>query len=160
MWAPWRMAYIDQEHDPDRGSRCVFCALPAEQDDARTYVLHRGERAFVIMNLYPYNNGHVMTVPYVHCASLRDLDRETVAEMMVLAQRAQVVIDEAMHPQGFNVGINQGRAAGAGIADHVHMHVVPRWIGDTNFMPVLGDVRVMPQHLDETYALLRPGFAT
>ena len=161
MWAPWRMAYIEQEHDHGfEGSRCVFCELPAQQDDARTYVLHRGERAFVIMNLYPYNNGHVMTVPYAHCASLRELDRETAGEMMALAQRAQAVIEDAMHPHGFNVGINQGRAAGAGIADHVHMHVVPRWIGDTNFMPVLGDVRVMPQHLDDTYALLRPGFAT
>jgi len=155
------MAYVGREHDDGyEGDRCVFCTLPAQMDDAGTYILHRGARAFVIMNLYPYNNGHVMTVPYAHHASLGDLDAETAAEMMLLAQRSQAVIAEAMHPQGFNLGINQGRAAGAGIADHIHLHVVPRWVGDTNFMPVLGDVRVMPQHLDETYALLRPGFAT
>lgn len=160
MWAPWRMAYIEREHqDGYTGSQCPFCALPAQNDDARTYILHRGENAFVIMNLYPYNNGHLMTVPYAHHSSLADLDAATLGEMMVLAQRAQAIIDAAMHPHGYNLGLNQGTAAGAGIADHVHLHVVPRWAGDTNFMPVLGDLRVMPQHLDETYALLRPGFA-
>jgi ATP adenylyltransferase len=160
MWAPWRMAYIEREHqDGYEGPQCPFCALPAQNDDTRTYILHRGENAFVIMNLYPYNNGHLMTVPYAHHASLGDLDAATLGEMMLLAQKAQAVLDATMHPQGYNLGLNQGRAAGAGIADHVHLHVVPRWVGDTNFMPVLGDVRVMPQHLDETYALLRPGFA-
>lgn len=160
MWSPWRMAYISAEHDHGfEGPDCVFCALPARSDDARTYILYRGVRAFVIMNLYPYNNGHLMMVPYAHVDSLGALDEPTLTEMMTLAQRAQAVVSEAMRPQGFNIGINQGRAAGAGIADHVHMHLVPRWVGDTNFMPVLGDVRVMPQHLDETYELLRPGFS-
>ncbi|MEW6581270.1 MAG: HIT domain-containing protein [Actinomycetota bacterium] len=158
MWAPWRMTYV-AGGDRDDDLRCVFCALPRENDDARSLILHRGERAFVIMNRYPYNNGHLMTVPYAHVDSLRDLDAATAAEMMALTQRSQAVLERAMRPQGFNIGLNQGRAAGAGIADHVHMHIVPRWVGDTNFMPVLGDVRVMPQHLDETYALLRPGFA-
>jgi len=159
MWAPWRMRYITAEHTGGyEGPSCVFCDLPAQDDDARTYILHRGEHAFVIMNLYPYNNGHLMLVPYVHVDSLRAVPAPALAEMMALAQRAQEVLELTMRPQGFNLGINQGRAAGAGIADHVHMHIVPRWVGDTNFMPALGDVRVMPQHLDETYALLRPGF--
>jgi len=159
MWSPWRMSYITAEKEHGfEGPECVFCDLPARDDDARTYILYRGERAFVIMNLYPYNNGHLMMVPYAHVDSLAELDEPTVTELMTLAQRSQAVLGERMRPQGFNLGVNQGRAAGAGIADHVHMHLVPRWVGDTNFMPALGDVRVMPQHLDETYALLRPGF--
>jgi ATP adenylyltransferase len=151
------MAYVGDDGKAERGG-CVFCDLPARNDDESTYILHRGALAFVIMNLYPYNNGHLMLVPYQHVPALTDLPPETLAELMALAQRSEAVLQEAMHPQGYNLGINQGRAAGAGIADHIHMHVVPRWIGDTNFMPVLGDVRVLPQHLDETYALLRPGF--
>jgi ATP adenylyltransferase len=159
MWSPWRMAYITAEHEGTyEEPACVFCDLPKRADDDRTYILYRGARAFVIMNLYPYNNGHLMMVPYAHVDSLADLDEATLTELMTLAQRSQAVVQERMRPQGFNVGINQGRAAGAGIADHVHMHLVPRWVGDTNFMPVFGDTRVMPQHLDETYALLRPGF--
>jgi len=159
MWSPWRMAYVAQEKDHGfEGLECVFCDLPAQADDASTYILYRGRRAFVIMNLYPYNNGHLMMVPYAHVDSLAALDEETMAELMALAKRSQAVLEERMRPQGYNLGVNQGRAAGAGIADHVHMHLVPRWVGDTNFMPALGDVRVMPQHLDETYALLLPGF--
>jgi ATP adenylyltransferase len=154
------MAYVGAEHEHGfDGPSCVFCDLPARNEDDRTYILHRGERAYVIMNLYPYNNGHLMMVPYRHVDNLRDLEEATLAEMMTLAQRSQDVLEDAMRPQGFNLGINQGRAAGAGIAEHVHMHLVPRWVGDTNFMPVMGDVRVMPQHLDETYALLKPGFS-
>jgi ATP adenylyltransferase len=159
MWSPWRMAYVSAEKDHDgRGAACVFCDLPARRDDERTYILYRGARAFVIMNLYPYNNGHLMVVPYAHVDSIAHLDGDALTEMMVLIQRAQAVVEESMRPQGFNIGVNQGRAAGAGIADHVHMHLVQRWVGDTNFMPVMGDVRVMPQHLDETYSLLLPGF--
>lgn len=160
MWSPWRMAYIAAGKEPGpEPPACVFCDLPAQADDARSYILYRGDRAYVIMNLYPYNNGHLMTVPYAHVDSLTALDAATLTEMMQLTQRAQAVLQDAMRPQGFNLGMNQGRAAGAGIADHVHMHIVPRWVGDTNFMPVLGDTRVMPQHLDETYRLLLPGFA-
>ncbi len=159
MWAPWRMAYIAGDHDHGSdGPTCVFCTLPARDDDARTYILQRGEHCFVIMNLYPYNNGHLMVVPYAHVDSLLALDAETTAEMMRLTQRAQTVLAATMRPHGFNVGMNQGRAAGAGIADHVHLHILPRWIGDTNFMPALGDCRVMPQHMDDTYELLKPGF--
>jgi len=155
------MAYITAEHDHGfAGPECVFCDIPRRRDDAASYLLHRGERAFVVMNLYPYNNGHLMVIPYAHVDSLLALDADTLAEMMALTRRAQAVVADRMRPQGFNVGMNQGRAAGAGIADHVHMHLLPRWVGDTNFMPALGDTRVMPQHLDDTYALLRPGFDT
>jgi ATP adenylyltransferase len=160
MWSPWRMTYVSADHEGAyEQPECVFCDLPARADDERTYILYRGARAFVIMNLYPYNNGHLMMVPYAHVDSLAALDEPTLTELMTLAQLSQSVLEDRMRPQGFNLGVNQGRAAGAGIADHVHMHLVPRWVGDTNFMPALGDVRVMPQHLDETYALLRPGFA-
>lgn len=154
------MSYVSADKDTGpEGAACVFCDLSARHDDARSYILYRGARAFVIMNLYPYNNGHLMVVPYAHVDALGALDEPTLTEMMTLAQRSQAVVGERMRPQGFNLGINQGRAAGAGIADHIHMHVLPRWSGDTNFMPALGDVRVMPQHLDETYQLLLPGFA-
>lgn len=160
MWAPWRMRYIEREHTGGYERQgCVFCDLPAALDDQGTYILRRGRSAYVIMNLYPYNNGHLMVVPYAHVDSLLALDDDTAAEMTRLSQEAQRVIEERMKPHGFNLGMNQGRAAGAGIADHLHLHLVPRWVGDTNFMPATGDVRVMPQSLDETYALLAPGFA-
>ena len=159
MWAPWRMAYVGKEHDEGfEGPRCVFCRLPEQHADDETYILHRGEHAFVVMNLYPYNNGHLMVVPYAHTDNLVALSAETLAEMTAQLQRAQAILADAMRPQGFNMGINQGSASGAGIAEHLHWHLVPRWVGDTNFMPVLGDTRVMPQHLDETYQLLRPRF--
>lgn len=159
MWAPWRMAYVGKEHDEGYdGARCVLCRLQREEDDERALILARGEHSFAIMNLYPYNNGHLMVVPYEHTDNLTRLDAPTLAEMMGLMQRAQGILTDVMRPQGFNMGINQGSASGAGIADHLHMHLVPRWVGDTNFMPVLGDTRVMPQHLDETYQLLKPRF--
>lgn len=156
IWAPWRMDYVGREHDEGfDGPRCVFCRLPRGGDDAAAYILHRGERAFVIMNLYPYNNGHLMVVPFAHTDNLVDLDATTLAEMTALLQEAQRILTDTMRPHGFNMGINQGAAAGAGVAEHIHWHLVPRWAGDTNFMPVLGDTRVMPQHLDETYRLLK-----
>ncbi len=157
MWAPWRMRYVSTPSD-ERPAGCVFCDLPAQADDAATYILRRGRSAYVIMNLYPYNNGHLMVVPYAHESELPALDAEVVSEMMKLTQDSQRIVQQAMRPQGFNLGMNQGRAAGAGIDEHLHLHIVPRWAGDTNFMPAVGDVRVMPQHLDETFALLRLGF--
>jgi ATP adenylyltransferase len=150
------MAYVSAEHgDEYEGPSCVFCDLPARGDDAATYILHRGERAFVIMNLYPYNNGHLMIVPYAHTDTIAALDEPTLTEMMMLARRSQAVLEERMRPQGFNIGVNQGRVAGAGIEDHLHVHVVPRWGGDTNFMPVLGEARVLPEALDATWDRLR-----
>lgn len=151
------MRYVASQPD-ERAAGCVFCDLPAQGDDTATYILRRGRLAFVIMNLYPYNNGHLMVVPYAHQASFPELDRAAATEMLDLARLSQQVVQDAMRPQGFNLGMNLGRAAGAGIDDHLHLHIVPRWVGDTNFMPAIGDTRVMPQHLDETYALLRKGF--
>jgi ATP adenylyltransferase len=157
IWAPWRLAYV-KDASKDSADECVFCAKPAEDDDEANLIVHRGERCFVILNLYPYTNGHLMVAPFQHVATLPELDAETVAEMMALAQSAMRLLEDTYSPHGYNVGFNQGRVAGAGVEHHIHMHVVPRWGGDTNFMPVLADVRVMPQTLEQTYEALRGGF--
>jgi ATP adenylyltransferase len=151
LWAPWRMAYINQPGSPaDEG--CFLCAKARQHDeDAANFVLARGKRCFVIMNLYPYNNGHLMIAPYQHLPTIEHLKAPVLTEMMVLAQRCLAALRAAMHPDGFNMGINQGRVAGAGLEDHVHYHIVPRWNGDTNFMPVLGETKVMPDFLENTY---------
>jgi ATP adenylyltransferase len=157
IWAPWRLAYVkDASKDTDEG--CIFCTAPAQNDDRATLIVHRGERCFVILNKFPYTNGHLMVVPYEHLATLPELDAETVAELMALAQRAMMVLDEVYGPQGYNAGINQGRAAGAGFEGHIHLHVVPRWAGDTNYMPVLADTKVMPQSLEDSYDALTGKF--
>lgn len=137
--------------------RCVFCDALTDNDPSGL-VLFRGDACFVILNLYPYNNGHLMIVPFRHAGTLSSLTREELSELMVLTQRAEAALTEAYCPQGLNVGLNLGRPAGAGIADHVHVHVVPRWTGDTNFMSVVGNVRVMPEELGETARRLRPIF--
>ena len=154
MWAPWRLDYI-KGPKPDE---CVFCAKPREDDDEASYVLHRGEACFVILNAYPYNNGHAMVAPYEHVGSLEDLDEPALLELMTLTQRLLGALREVYAPEGFNVGVNLGEAAGAGVKDHVHLHVVPRWAGDTNFMPVIGDTRVLPQSLDDSFRALRTAF--
>ncbi len=162
MWAPWRSTYVGRESagEYEKPQGCPFCRLPASGDDRAALIVHRGEHAFVIMNLYPYNNGHLMVVPFAHLDDLRSLGPSVLAEMTDLIGRAEDALDDAIGPEGFNIGINQGRAAGAGIADHLHAHVVPRWIGDTNFMPAVNDTRVIPQHLLETYDLLCERFRT
>jgi ATP adenylyltransferase len=147
------MAYIEADGEKDSG--CIFCKKPAERRDEENLILARGERCFVLMNLFPYNNGHLMIAPYAHVPTIEDLDPATLTELMTTAQRCLAALRAAMRPQGFNMGINQGTVAGAGIADHVHFHLVPRWNGDTNFMPVLADVKVMPDFLQHTYAQLR-----
>ncbi|MFN3653560.1 MAG: HIT family protein [Armatimonadota bacterium] len=147
LWAPWRMAYI--EVPPAQG--CIFCTKPDAGDDRQQLILYRGEHCFIIMNLFPYNNGHLMVAPYRHTADLVSLSAEEQAEMMRLTRYCVRVLSEAMGPEGFNIGMNLGRTAGAGIADHLHMHVVPRWNGDTNFMPVLGETKVLPDALHGTY---------
>ncbi len=151
LWSPWRMAYLTEEHP--RG--CIFCLKAAEQFDAENLIVWRGERAFIMLNRYPYNAGHLMVIPYVHVASVEDLPAETLTEIMLLVNRSLAALRRAMTPDAFNIGANLGRAAGAGIADHVHMHVVPRWEGDTNFMPVFADVRVIPEFLADTYRKIR-----
>jgi ATP adenylyltransferase len=157
IWAPWRLPYV-KDASKDSEEECIFCAKPAEDDDEANLIVHRGERCFVILNLYPYTNGHLMVAPFEHLGSIQTLPGETVAEMMSLSQRAIEVLDATYQPHGFNVGFNQGRVAGAGVEHHIHMHVVPRWGGDTNFMPVLADTRVMPQTLEQSYAALHGSF--
>lgn len=130
---------------------CVFCVAPSMEDSFENLVVHRGDLAFVIMNRYPYNNGHILVVPYQHCSNLEDLPEQAICEMMTLGLKAIRILRGLYHPQGFNMGINLGTAAGAGIAEHLHMHIIPRWGGDTNFMSVVGKTRVLPEELSETY---------
>ncbi len=156
LWAPWRMTYIGGE---TKGDGCIFCVKAKDPArDEENLVLYRGDRCFVIMNLYPYNNGHLMIAPYAHVPTIEDLKAPALTEIMKTAQKSLAALRGAMHPDGFNMGINQGKVAGAGIADHVHYHIVPRWEGDTNFMPVLADVKVMPDFLLNTYRQLKPFF--
>lgn len=136
---------------------CLFCLKPDETDH-EAHIVHRGARCYVILNRFPYNNGHLMVVPYDHRGTLTDLDAETAAELMALVQLSLEVLREAYEPEGFNVGANIGSAAGAGVADHVHMHVVPRWAGDTNYMTTVGQTRVIPEWMDQVYERLRPIF--
>ena len=154
LWAPWRLEYIV-------GSKvegCVFCEFPKLDEDDKNHIVCRGEHAYVIMNAYPYSNGHLLIPPYRHTGDLSELTDEESLEIMQLARRCCDVLTEICAPDGFNLGVNVGTAAGAGIADHVHMHVVPRWNGDTNFMPVFADVKVIPEALDATYKKLKAGF--
>ena len=157
IWAPWRLPYV-KDASKDEVEQCIFCTKPAEDDDQANLIVARGERCFVILNLFPYTNGHLMVAPYEHTPALQALDPPTVAEMMALAQGAMRRLEEVYGPHGFNVGFNQGRIAGAGYEGHIHMHVVPRWGGDTNFMPVLADTRVMPQTLEQSYEALKGSF--
>ena len=156
IWAPWRLAYV-KDASKDEEQECIFCAKPKGEDEPNL-IVHRGERCFVILNLFPYTNGHLMVAPYEHVGSLPELGAETTAEMMALTQRAMTILEDVYSPHGYNVGFNQGRVAGAGVEHHIHMHVVPRWGGDTNFMPVLADTRVMPQSLEQSYRALRGRF--
>jgi len=152
LWAPWRMEYIRQGNAEEG---CIFCTFPAEGCDREKLILERGEKAFIILNAFPYSNGHLMVTPFRHTGDLDDLEPDEMLEMMQLTRRAVNLLKASFRPDGFNIGINMGRAAGAGIADHVHIHVVPRWSGDTNFMAVLGDVRVIPESLVAVYAALK-----
>jgi len=156
MWTPWRMEFILS----DKTDGCIFCQKPAENRDRENYILYRGRRAFIMLNAYPYSNGHILIAPYEHCPSLELLDDETADEMMRLTRRGIRAIRKAFKPDGLNVGANIGAMAGAGIAEHVHMHVVPRWAGDTNFMPVIGGVRLVPETLETSYdRLMAAGIA-
>jgi ATP adenylyltransferase len=145
------MRYVSGIED-FRKEGCIFCDKPKEGDDAPAYIVHRGESCFAMLNAFPYNTGHLMIAPYRHVGNLEELTPEEYCEMMTTAVLATRAIKEEMHSQGMNLGINLGKAAGAGIADHLHMHLVPRWDGDTNFMPVVADTKVMPETLDQTYA--------
>ena len=153
------MEYIDAAKEQGDDAGCIFDDLPAEGDDERTKILERGRFAFVILNSVPYNPGHLMVAPFRHVGEFRDLEVEELAEMDALIGRSIAALEDEMQPHGYNLGMNLGRVAGAGIPDHVHWHVVPRWNGDTNFMPVVGQTRVLPELLEETYARLRPRIA-
>jgi ATP adenylyltransferase len=159
IWAPWRLAYV-KDAGKDIEEECIFCALPAQgaEHDEENLIVHRGDKAFVILNKFPYTNGHLMVAPFGHIATLQELDAETIAEMMALAQQAMLGLEDVYSPQGYNAGFNQGKVAGAGVEHHIHMHVVPRWGGDTNFMPVLADTKVMPQTLEQSYEALKGSF--
>ncbi len=149
IWSPWRMDYI-MNHE--QSGECVFCKALQQENGLENLIVYRGKEAFVILNRYPYTSGHVMIVPNAHVASLEDLPVQARAELMELATQAVHVLTEVYHPQGFNLGINMGEVAGAGIANHIHLHVVPRWAGDTNFMTAVGASRVLPETLEDTYA--------
>ena len=149
LWAPWRMAFIEPKTPPKPD--CIFCTQPADDRDEEHHILYRGKSCFMMLNLYPYNNGHLMIAPFEHANSIELLDAATLTELMEQAKLALHALRITMNPDGFNMGINQGQVAGAGFAGHVHYHVVPRWHGDTNFMPVLADTKVMPEHLDAVY---------
>lgn len=156
LWAPWRIEYIlssDKKSD-----ECIFCSRLAQSDDAGNLILYRGREAFVIMNRFPYNSGHLMVVPNRHVGNFLALTESENLELMNILQRSVQVLDRVMHPDGYNLGMNLGRVSGAGVADHLHMHVVPRWNGDTNFMPVIADTKVISEALDKTYAKLKEAF--
>jgi ATP adenylyltransferase len=152
IWAPWRMEYIGGERD-QKGSACFLCI--DKENDGNALVLARMTNAFVVMNRYPYSNGHVMVVPNRHVGRIEDLTDEELLDMMTLVRRLSSVLKEELNSEGLNVGINMGKAAGAGLEEHIHIHVVPRWFGDTNFMPVLGETKVISEHLYATYEKLK-----
>ena len=162
LWSPWRLAYVTGTGDSGADAGCIFCNAadggPLQPDGDTELVLVRGGLSYVILNRYPYNNGHLMVVPNRHVGTLRAMTGEELNELMRFTRHAEIALVEAYSPQGLNVGINLGRPAGAGIVDHLHVHLVPRWTGDTNFMSVVGHVRVLPEELGETARRLRPIF--
>lgn len=157
LWSPWRYDYITGESGPSNpDSACVFChILTAPASDEEKFILHRAGFNFVILNIYPYGTGHLMIVPYEHVADLDKADKETTDEMMDLTKRCQTALASVYSPQGFNMGLNIGKAAGAGVASHFHMHVLPRWFGDVNFITSIGETRAMPESLKATYKKLK-----
>ena len=154
LWAPWRMEYIVS----DKTGECIFCTGPEAQDDRQKKILFRGKQNFVIVNIFPYSNGHLMVSPYRHLNCLTKLSEDEMAEGGVLIQKSIEILRKAYSPDGFNIGYNIGKSGGAGFEEHLHAHIVPRWAADTNFMPVLADVKVHPEHLDATYDRLQPMF--
>jgi len=154
LWAPWRMTYILS----DKAHGCIFCDLPKKDKDRENLILYRSSHNFVIMNRYPYNNGHLMVVPYIHNSSLDGLSDEALLDFMKVTQHSIMSLKKAFMPEGFNIGINIGKIAGAGMEEHMHLHMVPRWAGDTSFMTVFDEVRVIPEHIMDTYDKLFTAF--
>ena len=158
LWSPWRARYIASGIDSQEDG-CVLCLIASHpEDDEKNFVLHRAQHGFVLLNLYPYISGHLMIVPYLHTSEFDSAPKEITDELMDLTKQSQTALREAYSPAGFNMGMNLGRVAGAGIADHLHIHLLPRWSGDTNFMTSVADTRVLPEDLQTTYAKLKPKF--
>ena len=155
LWTPWRYAYVATV---DKKTGCVFCDLPGAGDDEKALIVHRAQYNFIILNAFPYTSGHVMVVPYEHVDRLNLLPEAAASEMMGLTRRLEQALSEIYEPDGVNLGMNIGKAAGAGIAGHIHMHVLPRWAGDTNFMTVVGETRLLPESLEETYRRVKGKF--
>jgi len=158
LWTPWRRAYVGATSQP--ASACVFCEAFARREEERSLVVHAGPRTFILMNLYPYNSGHLLIAPQEHLGSLQAIPADALSELMHQARLAEKVLGQRYRPQGFNLGMNLGRVSGAGVLDHVHLHVVPRWEGDTNFMSVLAEVRVIPEDLGQAARELKELFRT
>lgn len=152
LWAPWRMEYIA---NAERVEGCIFCVLPPEDRDKENLILHRAKHSFVMMNAFPYNNGHLMVVPFKHTADMYALEDEELLEINHLLRYSIRILSTVMQPDGFNLGVNLGQTAGAGVLDHMHWHIVPRWNGDSNFMPVLANTKVLPESLQSTYDKLK-----
>ena len=154
IWAPWRIEYIQME----KPKGCILCDKPKQKDDTANYILYRGDKNFIIMNSYPYNSGHLMIAPYGHIANLEEFTDEERQEHFEIVSRSVKILKQVFNPDGFNIGINMGRAAGAGIDDHIHTHIVPRWQGDTSFMPIIADTNIINEALAETYDKLQGKF--
>lgn len=152
LWTPWRYAYVSTA---DKAPGCVFCQCMKESDDREMLIVHRAKHNFIVLNKFPYTSGHVMIVPYAHLDELRKLPADAAQEMMTLTQKLETVLRDVYHPDGINLGMNIGKAAGAGVAGHIHMHVLPRWVADANFVSVIGETRVLPEALEETWRRIR-----
>lgn len=155
MWAPWRFTYLSAASEGSETQGCIFVELPAQNKDRENLILFRGKKAFVMFNAFPYSNGHLMIAPYHHTGNMEELDDDTLLEVNQLVVACVRWLRKAYNPQGYNIGVNVGKAAGAGIPDHVHWHIVPRWNGDTNFMTTIAETRVLPQSLADAYDQLR-----
>jgi ATP adenylyltransferase len=158
LFSPWRKAYIDRDKVAEKEQGCVFCQALKQEDGPENLIVHRGQSAFVIINRYPYTSGHLMVLPFDHVAHLNDINEATRAEMMELVTEATRVLKKIYSPGGFNLGANLGAAAGAGIEEHLHLHVLPRWFGDTNFISTVGETRVLPEELEVTWRRLKAGW--
>ena len=160
LWAPWRIDYILGKRPEEIESGCLFCRLHEEKDDHGNLILERTQHSYVLLNRYPYSSCHLLVLPSSHIADLDELETEPYIDLMRLLKKSIKILQKALHPAGINTGLNMGAAAGAGIASHLHFHIVPRWPGDHNFMPVIADTMVMPQHLDSSYKMLKPFFSS
>lgn len=154
LYSPWRIKYILSEKE----NHCIFCLDHDESDDPKHFIIKRTKHSFVMLNAYPYNNGHIMIIPKKHCKSLQELDQDEISDLFNLVKETEMVVRAAYNPEGINIGINMGRAAGAGIDDHLHVHLVPRWNGDVNFMTVIGETRVIPEAFESAYSKLKEQF--